>query len=149
MVLVHEIEKQLPESDMTEVMSCIRRALADEYELEIHMVVLIKSGTIPRTSSGKIQRHACRAAFESGQLAVVGTSTLDQRSKRRTVGALSEIPQTTIEKRLADIWQEVLGGPRRVAMRTSLRSEAILCRRTDCGTNPRCVPCRTSSQCSI
>ena len=29
-VLVYEIEKKLPESDMSEVMSCIRRALADE-----------------------------------------------------------------------------------------------------------------------
>ncbi len=75
-VLVYEIEKKLPESDMTEVMSCIRRALADEYELEVHNVVLIKSGTIPRTSSGKIQRHACKADFESGRLAVVGASTL-------------------------------------------------------------------------
>ena len=56
-VLVHEIEKQIPESDLSEVMNCIRRALADEYELEVHMVVLIKSGTIPRTSSGKIQRQ--------------------------------------------------------------------------------------------
>jgi acyl-CoA synthetase (AMP-forming)/AMP-acid ligase II len=76
-VLVHEIERQVPESDLMEVVSCIRRALADEYELEIHTVVLIKSGTIPRTSSGKIQRGACRAAFESGQLAVVRASTLD------------------------------------------------------------------------
>ena len=47
-VLVHEIEKQVPESDLPEIVSCIRRAVADEYELEIHTVVLIKSGTIPR-----------------------------------------------------------------------------------------------------
>ena len=62
-VVVYEIEKQLPESDMSEVMSGIRRAVADDYELEVHSVVLVKSGTIPRTSSGKIQRHACRAAL--------------------------------------------------------------------------------------
>ena len=39
-VLVHEIEKHCRESDMTEVVSRIRRAVADEYELEIHHVVL-------------------------------------------------------------------------------------------------------------
>ena len=109
-VLVYEIEKKLPESDMSEVMSCIRRALADEYELEVQNVVLVKSGTIPRTSSGKIQRHACRADFESGQLAVVGTSTLGTAEEEQSVEPLSEIPRTTVEKRLADIWQEVLGG---------------------------------------
>ena len=111
MVLVYEIEKKLPESDMSEVMSCIRRALADEYELEVHNVVLVKSGTIPRTSSGKIQRHACRADFESGQLAVVGTSTLGTTEEEQNVEPLSEIPRTPVENRLADIWQEVLGGP--------------------------------------
>ena len=110
-VLVYEIEKKLPESDMSEVMSCIRRALADEYELEVHNVVLVKSGSISRTSSGKIQRHACRADFESGQLAMVGTSTLGTTEEEEDVESLSETPHTTVEKRLADIWQEVLGGP--------------------------------------
>ena len=110
-VLVYEIEKKLPESDMSEVMSCIRRALADEYELEVHNVVLVKSGTIPRTSSGKIQRHACRADFESGQLAVVGTSMLGTTEEEQNDEPLNEILRTPVEKRLAEIWQEVLGGP--------------------------------------
>lgn len=110
-VLVYEIEKKLPESDLTEVMSCIRRALADEHELEVHHVVLIKSGTIPRTSSGKIQRHACKADFESGRLAVVGASTLGATEEEESVKSLSDIPYTAVEKGLADIWQEVLGGP--------------------------------------
>jgi acyl-CoA synthetase (AMP-forming)/AMP-acid ligase II len=74
-VLVHEVKKQLSESDLTDVMNCIRRALADEYGLELHSVVLIKSGTIPKTSSGKIQRAACRAAYEAGQLTVIKAST--------------------------------------------------------------------------
>ena len=110
-VLVYEIEKKLPESDMAEVMRCVRRALADEYELEVHHVVLVKSGTIPRTSSGKIQRHACRADFTSGQLAVAGTSTLGTNEEEQNVEPLSEIPRTQVEIQLADIWQEVLGGP--------------------------------------
>ena len=110
-VLVYEIEKKLPESDMAEVMRCVRRALADEYELEVHHVVLVKSGTIPITSSGKIQRYACKAYFESGQLAVAGTSTLGTDEEEQNVEPLSEIPRTQVEIQLADIWQEVLGGP--------------------------------------
>lgn len=110
-VLVHEIEKQVPESDLAHVVKCIRRVLADEYELEIHAVVLIKPGTIPRTSSGKIQRSACKTAFEAGQLAVVRVSALDSDRDIETDGTSNESPQTSIETRLADIWQEVLGGP--------------------------------------
>ncbi len=109
-VLVHEIEKRLPESDMMEVIRGIRRAVADEYELELHSVVLIKSGTIPRTSSGKIQRGACRTAFESGQFAVLAADMPDPAWEAEPDVLQSEPPQTTTEKKLADIWQEVLGG---------------------------------------
>ncbi|MFY4729494.1 condensation domain-containing protein, partial [Nitrospira sp. BLG_2] len=127
-VLVHEIEKQVPKSDLPEVVSCIRRALADEYELEIHSVVLIKSGTIPRTSSGKVQRHACKAAFESGQLATTLASTLDLALDTETDGMSSETPRSPIEKRLADIWQEVLGGdlPHRRANFFALGGNSLL-----------------------
>lgn len=111
-VLVHEIEKQVSDSDLTNIVNCIRRVLADEYELEIHTVMLVKSGTIPRTSSGKIQRGASRAAFESGQLTVVRASTLDEDLQSEADGVPEEGPQTSVEKTLADIWQEVLGGPR-------------------------------------
>ena len=110
-VLVHEIEKHVPESDLADVVNCIRRVLAEEYELELHTVVLIKSGTIPRTSSGKIQRGACKAAFEAGQLAVVSVSALDSAQDVETEGISNESPQTALETGLADIWQEVLGGP--------------------------------------
>ncbi|MDH4302360.1 MAG: AMP-binding protein, partial [Nitrospira sp.] len=109
-VLVHEIEKRLPESDMMDVIRSIRRAVADEYELELHSVVLVKPGTIPRTSSGKIQRGACRTAFESGQLAVLSADTLDAVSETELDVFQCEPPQTTTEKKLANIWQEVLGG---------------------------------------
>ena len=127
-VLVHEIERQVPESDLTQVVSCVRRALADEYELEIHTVVLIKSGTIPKTSSGKIQRSACKAAFESGQLAVVQSSTLGLTLEAEAEGLLSEPPQTSAEKRLAEIWREVLGGPlpHRLANFFSLGGNSLL-----------------------
>jgi amino acid adenylation domain-containing protein len=69
LVLVQEIEhRQRP--DFTEVMGDIRQAVAEEHEAQAHAVVLIKPHTIPKTSSGKIQRHACRAAFIMGTLDV-------------------------------------------------------------------------------
>ncbi|RKI58436.1 amino acid adenylation domain-containing protein, partial [Corallococcus sp. AB049A] len=35
---------------------------------QAHAVVLIEPGSLPKTSSGKVQRHACRAAFLNGTL---------------------------------------------------------------------------------
>jgi acyl-coenzyme A synthetase/AMP-(fatty) acid ligase len=49
----------------------IRQAVAEEHEVQLHSIVLLKSRTLPKTSSGKIQRHACRIAFLTDQLEAV------------------------------------------------------------------------------
>jgi hypothetical protein len=47
-----------------------------EHDLDVYAVVLVKTDTICKTSSGKIQRHACRAAFLADELSAVGTWSL-------------------------------------------------------------------------
>ncbi|HEV7377734.1 MAG TPA: AMP-binding protein, partial [Pyrinomonadaceae bacterium] len=51
--------------DAGEIIRAINEAVAEEHELQVHAVVLLKTGSIPKTSSGKIQRHACREKFLS------------------------------------------------------------------------------------
>jgi acyl-CoA synthetase (AMP-forming)/AMP-acid ligase II len=46
-----------------EVERAIRRSVSEEYYLEIHRVLLLTPGAIPKTASGKLQRHACRIVF--------------------------------------------------------------------------------------
>lgn len=46
----------------------IRKAVSADYDLQVYKTVLIKPGTIPKTSSGKVQRHLCRAKFILGTL---------------------------------------------------------------------------------
>jgi acyl-CoA synthetase (AMP-forming)/AMP-acid ligase II len=50
------------------IVNCIRRAVNEEHGLKTHAVVLLKNGSIPKTSSGKLQRYACRAAYLTGTL---------------------------------------------------------------------------------
>jgi acyl-CoA synthetase (AMP-forming)/AMP-acid ligase II len=40
----------------------------EEHDLQAYKVMLVKAGSIPKTSSGKIQRRACRAEFLTGRL---------------------------------------------------------------------------------
>jgi aryl carrier-like protein len=47
------------------------RAVAREHGVHLHQLVLIKQGSIQKTSSGKIQRFACRAAYLDGSLDVL------------------------------------------------------------------------------
>lgn len=54
-----------------EVFEAIRRAISTEHEVVADAVLLLKAGSMPKTSSGKIQRHACRAGFLDGSLGVV------------------------------------------------------------------------------
>lgn len=57
--LEHSLEAEV-------VVRAVRRAVADQHDVHVSRVLLLKAGSIPKTSSGKIQRHACRASFLEG-----------------------------------------------------------------------------------
>ncbi|HEY4002170.1 MAG TPA: thioester reductase domain-containing protein [Candidatus Xenobia bacterium] len=61
--------------DLDAVFSAVRRAVAESHELETHAISLVHKATMPKTSSGKIQRRACRSAFLEGTLREVGRWT--------------------------------------------------------------------------
>ncbi len=70
LVLVQEVDtRQAVDVDGT--VADIREALSQQHQLAAHEIVLIQPGSIPKTSSGKIQRHACRAEFLQGQLSAI------------------------------------------------------------------------------
>ncbi|QRN93141.1 amino acid adenylation domain-containing protein [Archangium violaceum] len=76
LVVVHEFADRSGadlEERAREAIARIRQAVAEQHELGAHAVVLLAPGSIPKTSSGKIQRHACRTAFLEGSLEVVGS----------------------------------------------------------------------------
>ncbi|MFB2971383.1 amino acid adenylation domain-containing protein [Aerosakkonema sp. BLCC-F183] len=60
-----------------EVIAAIRGAIAENYELPVYAVLLLKTGSIPKTSSGKIQRQACRLGFLEGSLDAIASSILE------------------------------------------------------------------------
>ena len=71
LVLVHEMNSRA-QADPGEVIAAVRQAIAEEHELQVYAVVLTRSGEIPRTTSGKIQRFLCRNAFLAGDLESFG-----------------------------------------------------------------------------
>lgn len=66
LVVMHEIERTQRDTDPNAVFGAVREAIARGHELQTHAIVLLKPGRLPRTSSGKVRRHACREAFVSG-----------------------------------------------------------------------------------
>lgn len=76
LVIVQEVERtSLRRLDIKEVVGNITEAVIDHHGLQVYATVLIKPGSIPKTSSGKIQRHACRRGFIDGSLNVVEDCT--------------------------------------------------------------------------
>lgn len=57
--------------DVGNIVLAVRRAVAVAHDIRADVVVLLRPGALPKTSSGKIQRHAARAAFLTGTLDTV------------------------------------------------------------------------------
>lgn len=72
LVVVQEVERSyLRKIDESAVSSSIQQAVSMQHGLDIFATVLVKTGSIPKTSSGKIRRQACRMEFLTGSLDVV------------------------------------------------------------------------------
>jgi 8-amino-7-oxononanoate synthase len=74
LTVVLEVTRHHKEPEHEAVFGAVRRALADREGVLPDMIVLVAQNGIPRTSSGKVQRHATRAKLLDGSLAVVARS---------------------------------------------------------------------------
>lgn len=68
LVIVGERAAGAHKLDYEPIADDIRGAIAVGHGVTVRDVLLVQSGTIPRTSSGKIGRRACRAAYLDGSL---------------------------------------------------------------------------------
>ncbi len=75
LVIVHEVERRRRDG-FEEIAEAVRRAIAAEHEVQVHEVVLIRQGGLPKTSSGKVQRRLCKQLYPGDELPVVGRSAL-------------------------------------------------------------------------
>ncbi|GAA6618283.1 AMP-binding protein [Scytonema sp. NUACC26] len=98
LVIVQEVERSyLRQLDVMEVVRAVRQAVSEQHQLEVYAVVLLKTASIPKTSSGKIQRHACRVGFLNGSLDVVGDWT----------ASLQQINLPQIQQQVEVLWGKV------------------------------------------
>ncbi len=92
LVIVQEMKRSyLRKLDVNKVVGDIRQAVAQQHELEVYAISLLKTGSILKTSSGKIQRQACRAGFLEGSLNVVGDWSKNPQNKVKFLNLLTEV----------------------------------------------------------
>ena len=98
LVIVGEVKRSYRRNlDADEVLSTIRQAIVQHHELQPHAVLLLKTGSIPKTSSGKIARHACKAGFQKQSLDVVA-EWRDQEKRQMGHATPNNYPHTTSNK---------------------------------------------------
>jgi acyl carrier protein len=91
-----------PAVDLDEVLERIRAVIAEEFGLPVRVIALLRSGTIPKTTSGKIQRRACRSLLVAGSLSVI------HEWQSRPGNADLILPRLPEEEQLARIFCDVL-----------------------------------------
>ena len=64
-------------ADHDEVLAAVRKRIAETQELVPHAVLVLRRGTIPKTTSGKVQRQACAGEFSALRLEIMRASIAD------------------------------------------------------------------------
>ena len=110
LVVVQEIERQyIKNLDAAAVIGAIRQRVSREHGIQAYAVVLLKTASLPKTTSGKIKRHLCREHFIQGSLKVVAECVgyfqkgepeipSQQRTECRPVQRRSAIPDRNPSK---------------------------------------------------
>lgn len=86
LVLVCEIERtSIRDLDVESVCNAIRNSISEEFEQQVYAIQLLKTASIPKTSSGKIQRRACKDGFLNKTLDVIGESFIIEPAEKKMI----------------------------------------------------------------
>lgn len=71
LTVVHELRRDRLREPSQPVFEAIRASVAEEHELAVARICLVRPGAVPKTPSGKIQRQLCRQMLRDGELKII------------------------------------------------------------------------------
>jgi acyl-CoA synthetase (AMP-forming)/AMP-acid ligase II len=72
-IAVCEVRRSAPKDpDVKEMAAAVRAALAERHGLALDDVAIVRHGSLPKTTSGKMMRSACRMMYLQGRLERIG-----------------------------------------------------------------------------
>ena len=90
LVIIQEVNRSHRKNfDSVAAATHIRNTIAREHGVETHSIVFIRFASIPKTSSGKIQRHKCKQMYLDGGFKRVGQWQTDNTNQHQ----LPDMPQ--------------------------------------------------------
>ena len=84
LLIAPEVERGTLESleDVQNLLNAIKRAVAERHELQVYAVLIVNRGSLPKTASGKIQRHSCARLLRENGDEVIARWTADHGLER-------------------------------------------------------------------
>ncbi len=99
LVVVQEIHREyLKKADAKFLYLRVTAIIAESFEIGVHDVIFVRPASIPKTSSGKIQRILCKDKYVKREFESVAID----------VDLPTSEPRTLLEQKLVLIWREVL-----------------------------------------
>ena len=114
LVVVYEVLRKFRNLDFEPVFERLRTSIRDVHDLAVHAIVIIQPKTMPKTTSGKLQRRSCRSQYLEDQLQVVAkweAAILEPRpqiQERAATPSLQETMQRQILQALANTTQRAV-----------------------------------------
>ena len=96
-----------PTPDMVrQLIDGVQKRVAIEHQLDLHDIVPMRAGTLPRTSSGKPQRGAARRLYLQGRLESL---RMEAQTPSHLVLSSTNEPDAALIDTVSLLWTEVLG----------------------------------------
>lgn len=105
LVIVAELERApetLTETILAEIAAAIRSRVAEAHQISVYALALVSRG-VPRTSSGKVQRFACRRKFLNNELTAKYLWRLDPGEKRADAAPAANADVEAEKQRFLDL----------------------------------------------
>ncbi|GLW47204.1 hypothetical protein Stsp02_28660 [Streptomyces sp. NBRC 14336] len=110
LIVVQEYRGSKDPAEHRRIIAAIREELAREHGLQAYAVTLVRAGTVPKTTSGKLQRGACLDAFLRGELREIAAWRQDRDEALPTGGQeFSTASAPEIERWLREALAEATG----------------------------------------
>lgn len=110
LIVVQEIKNRVKINNIQQLLGKINLEISRNLEVDVYDILLVKSGSIPKTTSGKIQRIKAKKLYLGNQFDVIGYLS---DCKKRIIDNPDRVdyiaPKSDIEKLLIDICQQSLG----------------------------------------
>jgi acyl-CoA synthetase (AMP-forming)/AMP-acid ligase II/acyl carrier protein len=87
LVVIAETRRNGQPLDADTVFASIRQAVSEQFQVAVGAIVLVRAGTLPRTTSGKVQRRTCRQRLIDDQLRTL--ANWDQATQKSTITEVS------------------------------------------------------------